>query len=318
MNQVILNRLSSITNEEQAILDGRTSIDRGLYMEDDDNRVNAQKLLAAGKLITLRPHTRFIHFPEHTHDYVEVVYMCSGETTHIVNGNRINLEQGELLLMHQSATHEILEARKDDLAVNFIVLPAFFSNVLAMMDHEETPLRRFLVDCLCGQTNENGFLHFRAAQITAVQNLIENLLLTLLDEFPGKRKKSQMIMALLFMELMCHTDSLSTVDQDQAMIFQVLSYIENHYADGSLTDLAQTLHYDLYSLSREIRRKTGKNYTQLLQEKRMVQAAFLLRNTDRKVDDIGNAVGYENLGYFHRIFKETYGISPRNYRVQIR
>ena len=75
---------------------------------------------------------------------------------------------------------------------------------------------------------------------------------------------------------------------------------------------------DLYWLSREIRRQTGKTYTRLVQEKRLAQATFLLRNTDRNVDDIANAVGYENLGYFHRIFRDSYGCSPREYRMQIR
>lgn len=33
---------------------------------------------------------------------------------------------------------------------------------------------------------------------------------------------------------------------------------------------------------------------------------------------ISRMVGYENIGYFHRIFKETFSISPRNYRLQTR
>ena len=99
MNQEILKHLQGISAEEQAILDGRTTIDRDIYMQGQGNTVNAKKLLAAGKLITIRSHTRFIHFPEHTHDYVEVVYMCSGQTTHIVNGKTILLEQGDLLFL---------------------------------------------------------------------------------------------------------------------------------------------------------------------------------------------------------------------------
>lgn len=318
MNEEILARVQGITAEERAILDGRTTIDRNLYMQGSENTINAKKLLAAGKLITIRPHTRFIHFPAHTHDYVEVVYMCAGQMVHIVNGNRIELHQGELLFMNQSATHEILEAREWDLAVNFIVLPEFFNNVLTFMGEEETPLRRFLVDCLCGQTSGAGFLHFKVADIAPIQNLIENLLFILLQETPNKRKMSQLTMALLFMQLMGHTETLDTPDQEQAAIFKVLSYVESHYANGSLTELAQQLHYDLYTLSREIKRKTGKNYTRLVQEKRLAQAAFLLKNTDRNVDDIAIAVGYENMGYFHRIFRESFGVSPRNYRLQIR
>ena len=95
---------------------------------------------------------------------------------------------------------------------------------------------------------------------------------------------------------------------------KVLSYVESHYADGSLTELAQQLHYDLYTLSREIKRSTGKTYTQLVQEKRLAQAAFLLKNTEKNVSDIAAVVGYENVSFFHRIFLKNYGVSPKQYR----
>ena len=78
MDGELLNCLRIITEEEQAILDGRQSIDRDIYMQGQDNTINSRKLLSLGKLITLRPHTRFIHFPEHSHDYVEVVYLLMG------------------------------------------------------------------------------------------------------------------------------------------------------------------------------------------------------------------------------------------------
>lgn len=318
MDAMLLKKLCQITEEEQAILDGRTTIDRGIYMDGNGNTINAQKLLASGKLITLRPHTRFIHFPKHTHDYVEVVYMCAGETTHIINGNTIRLCSGELLFMNQSATHEILAAGEQDLAVNFIVLPEFFSSVLPLLDADQTPLLQFLVDCLCGQSRGAGFLHFQVSQIVPIQNLLENLLYALLQKTGSKRKVCQTTMALLFLQLMDHTETLNTPDPEQAIILQVLSYIETHYCDGSLTELARLLHYDVYSLSREIKQRTGKTYTQLVQEKRLAQAVFLLKSTDRNVDDIANAVGYENVGYFHRLFDQCYGMSPRHYRMQIR
>lgn len=316
MDIQLLEKLSSIREEEKAILDGRTTIDRDLYMYGQGNTINAQKLLDSGKLITLRSHTRFIRFPEHTHDYVEVVYMCAGETTHIVNGTEICLKQGELLFMNQFATHEVLEAGQNDIAVNFIVLPEFFSTALTFLGEEETPLRRFLIDCLCGQTSGMDFLHFQVSDIITVQNLIENLICILLDDTPNKRMTSQLTMALLFVQLMGHTEALETADKN--IIVRVLSYVESNYACGSLTELSKMLSCDLYNLSREIKKRTGKNYTQLVQERRLAQAAFLLKNTKRTVDEIATAVGYENMGYFHRIFREAFGVSPRGYRLQIR
>lgn len=314
MDQHLLKQLKKITPEEQAILDGRTDIDRDIYMQGRENTVNSRKLLAAGKLITVRPHTRFIHFPEHRHDYVEVVYMCAGSSRHIVNGQSLLLEEGDLLFLGQSATHEICRTEESDVAVNFIVLPDFFSNTLPLIGEEETPLRRFLTDCLCGQNSGPGYLHFAVSQIRPVQNLVENLLYILTQDTPQKRKMSQLTMALLFMQLMGHTENLLTDRQEEALVFQALGYIETHYADGSLAELAELLHYDLSWLSRAIKQNTGKTYTQLVQEKRLAQAAFLLKNTDRNIADISLAVGYENVSYFHRLFAAEYGQSPRQFR----
>lgn len=74
LEENILRELRTITEEERAILEGEAAIDRSLYMQGRLNVVNSQKLLSGGKLITLRPNTRFVHFPEHTHDYVEDHY----------------------------------------------------------------------------------------------------------------------------------------------------------------------------------------------------------------------------------------------------
>ena len=71
LDERILRELRAITEEERAILEGQATIDRSLYMQSRLNVVNSQKLLSGGRLITLRPNTRFVHFPEHTHDYVE-------------------------------------------------------------------------------------------------------------------------------------------------------------------------------------------------------------------------------------------------------
>ena len=314
MQQSILDKLSAVTGEEREILSGGVDIDRSLYMDGSRDVISGEKLLEKGKLLAIRPHTRFVAFPEHTHDYVEMVYMCTGQTRHTVNGTPVLLQRGELLMLGQNARQSIEAAGEGDLAVNFIVRPAFFSGTLPFLGEEETPLRRFLVSCLTGE-NETGYLLFHVADILPIQNLIENLLYTLLEDAPNKRGILQMTMGLLFAQLVNHTQVLQFGTQEQNAVVSVLRYLEEHYRDGSLTDIAGRLHYELPSLSRLIRQKTGRTYTELLQEKRLSQAAWLLRNTDRKVDEIANAVGYENISYFHRLFSARFGLSPRRYRV---
>lgn len=317
MNQEILDRLSIITEEEQEILSGRREIDKARYTEQKDMIIDSHKMLDQGKLIRVRPHTRFVNFPRHRHNYVEVVYMCQGQTTHIIDGTRVVLKTGELLFLNQNAAQEILPAGREDIAVNFIILPEFFDTAFRMISEEENSLRNFMVGCLCNDTQYSSYLHFRVSEILPVQNLVENMVWTLLNNQPNKNNINQLTMGLLFLQLMHHTDKIHSGSDsfEQQLILNVLSYIDENYRDGELTELASMLNYDIYWLSRTIKKLLGRTYKELLQIKRLNQAVFLLTNTKLSVADICGAVGYDNTSYFHRIFKEHYGMSPKEYRL---
>lgn len=314
LNDSVLKLLSPITEEEQRILDGR-DIDRDLYMNQDDI-IRADKMLQAGSLISFRTHCRFAPFPLHRHDYVEMVYMCSGQTTHIINGKRLTLQTGEMLLLAQHTTQEILTASEKDVAVNFIILPAFFEQVLPMMGEKDAPLRRFLMDCLSGEQSDIPYLHFKVSDVLPVQNLMENLLLSFLTPTPSSRQIRQNTMGLLFLHLLGQTEHLTPPDGQQARMLEVYRYVEQHYKDGSLEELAEQLHFAPAFLSRRIKALSGHTYTELTQEKRLSRAAFLLRNTTRNIDDVARSVGYDNISYFHRLFQKSFGCSPRKYRLK--
>jgi len=309
MDARILQKLSAITREEKALLAGETAIDRSLYMDGSRDMITGKKLLEPGQLMTLRPHTRFVDFPEHTHDYVEMVYMCQGQTTHVINGQELLLREGELLMLGPNATQAIRPAGETDIGINLIIRPEFFSGTLDFLGSEETPLRDFILRCLCGE-GPSGYLHFQVAEVKPVQNLMENLLFTLVEEAPNRRSLHRLTMGLLFVQLLNHTDKLTIGSKEQQLIVQVLSYIEEHYAAGSLGELAQHLHYNEAWLSRQIKRRTGKTYTDWVQEKRLAQAGWLLKHTAKRVEDVARAVGYENVSYFHRLFQKRYGVSP--------
>jgi len=317
MNAKLLEELKKITPEEQRIISGAGEIEKNIYMSAGADMVEAGKLLEAGKMIQVRPHTRFVYFPRHTHNYIEVIYMCSGSTHHVINGEDVILEQGELLFLSRKAVQEIYPAGENDIAVNFIVLPEFFEYGLNMMEPEENLLRSFVIDCLRGENEAAGYLHFKVADVLPVQNLVENLIWTVWNRQPNRRRTNQATMGLLFLQLMNCMDKLETDENagQQKLMISVLSYIENNYKDGELTSLAESLHYDVYWLSREIKRRTGKTYTELVQAKRLSQAAFLLASTGMSVADVAASVGYDNISYFHRIFQRKFGVTPRTYRV---
>ena len=65
MQQALLDHLRIITEEEQQILDGVAKVDKDLYTSGKDFIVDSAKMLNEGKLIAVRTHTRFVHFPAH-------------------------------------------------------------------------------------------------------------------------------------------------------------------------------------------------------------------------------------------------------------
>ena len=246
-------------------------------------------------------------------EYPELMYLCRGCAHHRIGGTDVTVREGELLLLGQNTPLELPAPEEDALAVSFLIKPEFFGDILAFLGSENSPLREFVLRCL-GQETPYGYLHFHVAGIKPIQNLMENLLLHLLESPDSRRAIPVYTVGLLFALLLEESDRLTMGIREQQAVLGVLKYLEHHYCSGSLTEAARMLHCDVAWLSREVKRRTGRTYTELLQERRLQQAAWLLEHTHQRVSDIALSVGYENVSYFHRIFQKRFGQSPKKYR----
>ena len=318
MRRELLDMLKRITPEEQELLDGSREIRKERYTNRRDFVVDSRLLLEKGRLIEIRPPTRFAYFPKHRHNYVEMVYMCAGTTTHIINGsNELVLKEGDLLCLNQNVYHEILPAGEDDLAVNFIILPEFFDRPISMVERENI-LRDFLISTLAGDTAMNDYLYIQTKGIVPVENLLENMIWTILGRHPMMDTINQTSMGLLLMNVSRFADQIGRGDpqhEEQNLMFSVLDYIEHHYQNGTLAEISELSHLPTYQVSRILKKRTGKNFKELLQLRRLQQAAYLLQNTTLSIDKIIVHIGYENSSYFYRVFREKYGCSPSEYRL---
>ncbi len=319
MDTSLYEYFSRVSEEEQAILNGDPNIQRQLYTDAKDFVVDSSKLLRRGKLISARHHTRFVHFPMHRHNYVEIIYMFHGSTTHILkNGEHVVLEQGDLLFLNQNVEHEILPAGKEDIAVNFIVLPEFFDTAFRMLE-DENLLRDFLVDILTSSSDRAFYLYVQARDELPVQNLLENMLWAMARERENRRNIDQTTMGLLFLHLVNMNERIrygSSNPYEQTCMARILSYIESSYRTASLEELCAELNQKPPALSKFIRKHTGSTFKELLLIKRMNQAAYLLCTTRLSVADIIAAVGYSNTSYFYRVFQERFQMTPNEYREQ--
>ncbi len=95
----------------------------------------------------------------------------------------------------------------------------------------------------------------------------------------------------------------------------MLQYIEAHYRDGTLADAAALVHRPAYAVSRLLTRHTGQNFRQLLQQRQLQQAAYLLVHNPLPVESIRENIRNENSRNFHRRFRARYGCSPAEYRA---
>ena len=321
MKQELLDRLRAITPEERDILDGQGGIQQNIYTSRAEFIVDSEKLLSRGKVIEIRPHTRFAHFPRHRHNYVEMVYMCAGNTTHIINDTtEIRLGEGDLLFLNQHVYHEILPAGMEDLAVNFILLPEFFDRPVSMIERENV-LRDFFIAALSGTNDAFGYLHIRAHGIVPVENLLESMIWTLLEYPHGMNSINQTSMGLLLMYLSLFADSITRGTEggnDQNLVFTILNYIDTHYKNGTLAEAAELTALPAYTVSRLLKRYTGSNFKELLQKRKLEQAAYLLANSTAPIEAVMESIGYENSSYFYRRFRQKYGCSPNVYRTQTR
>lgn len=320
MQEKLLNHLKTVTEEERRILNGDKEVNKDLYTSGKDFTVDSKKMLEEGKLIAVRTHTRFTRFPAHRHNYIEVLYVCEGVLVNIIDGKRVEINKGELLFLNQYTRHEILPAGENDIAINFMILPEFFDTAYAMAGSNNV-LADFLVNMLRKDEERGEYLHFKVSEVLQIQNLLENMIYSLVTGKGDQNRINQTTMGLIFLYLL---DSVQYVEmrvpnQYENMIsMTTLDYIEQQYRTATLTELCDRLHLPMHVLSKMIKKSTGFNFKELLQRKRLNKAVELMCETDLPVSDIIAAVGYENNSYFHRVFKERYHMTPREFRIKNR
>lgn len=99
------------------------------------------------------------------------------------------------------------------------------------------------------------------------------------------------------------------------VIHLVQKYITEHYGeDLSLNLLAEKVYLSPSYLSEIFIKETGCGINKYIKSLRMENAQDLLNNTNMKITDICKMVGYHNLSYFVRSFREHFGSSPEKYR----
>lgn len=168
-----------------------------------------------------------------------------------------------------------------------------------------------------------------------VKFIFSNLLTTLypfLNEMDGEKKTLDAMISDLYLqpdisEIVRMVQELasriiggfSSGPSIRREILEVTEYIGANYGkELSVERLASIVFLTPDYLSRLFKKSMGKSISQYIRQFRMEKARELLTGTNRKVIDIGEAVGYPNYSYFCQSFREYFGTSPERYRQERR
>lgn len=109
-------------------------------------------------------------------------------------------------------------------------------------------------------------------------------------------------------------EALPDVSQSVSEIKKV---VKNEYMnDIGLEEIAQKVCLTPAYVSFIFKKETGSNLIKYLTDYRMQKAKELLENSNKKIVDISRMCGYQNQSYFNKLFKNYYGITPKQYREQ--
>lgn len=317
MNPDLIEELKKITSREESDIQKASRALEYYTIEEREDIVDYRKMTDENGLIGLYKRTRFVDYPAHAHNYLEVIYICSGSLKQIIdNETELVMEKDDLLFLRQGVKHKSSIPTYDDVAIHFMILPEFLRYPLGMLN-EDTILRRFIEGVIREEQNSEKYLHFHLQEMREAQNLLENMITSLIYHRRNEQRILQATMGMLFLELTNRTYKITIgapSEYERNLVLKALQYVEEQYRTASLDEFAKSVNQPSYYISRLVKKYGPYTFTKYLQRRRLIQAGHLLESTSYSIEEIMEAVGYENSSHFHRLFREEYHMTPKEYR----
>ena len=318
MRENILSTLKNVNEEEQFILIENAPDPKEIYSRSgrfiiERRRISSLSLGESTAAICIRKHPRFCDFPLHSHDYVEMMYVCEGSITHKIGGETVTLHSDDLLILGKDAKHSISSASENDIGINLIISTELFEDAYNKMRKNSQLSNGKIEDLLRGE--DVSYCVFCAADCLPVQNIMESMISSVICEGNAAGYVLRQSVNLLI----CYLSSLfpdapADTSRKEKMKKRILGYIESSYRTATLTEAADMLGLSPSYLSRITCEYFGVSFKKLLTSIRFETACSLLSETELSIGDIIDRVGYENSSYFHKEFKKRFGTTPNNFR----
>lgn len=251
----------------------------------------------------------------HVHPEIELVYVHKGQgKVHI--GNHLSyFNNSKLLLIGSNLPHygfadrltvegseTIIQFKPDFLGNSFLNLPEM-KNIVSLFDLAKKGVQ------FNSETKRNvGLKIQKMMQVVGMERIL-NLLEILHD------------LSLSNEYTLLNVDGFSfeTSIQDSTKIDTVFKLIKNNFERPiPLEEVASEANMTVPAFCRYFKKSTGKTFTKMVNEVRIVHATKLLAESTMGITDICFECGFNNFSHFNKLFKEFTGKSATKYRSEMR
>lgn len=320
MNEIIHDYLYHINSIEAKQLESNQfyfDFPKSSVRYTNDRMVLLDTYFLNNRDIFINKHNRFAEYPEHKHEFLEINYMFDGQCTQVINGKEVLLKKGNLLFLDQGSSHSIKEMGKNDILINIVFRNKRMNlEWLTNLNQENSLVFDFLTQNIKNNTKQS-YLLFNSFDNDHVQEIVKRILTIYFLEKKAVDSMISLYIPILITELITNVTYVTGKESGfntDSLIVDLLDVIEKNHSTISLDSISRKLGYNKNYLSNRIKELTNQTFTELLNGEKIKHAAFFLKNTTLNIEDIMLEVGYQNKTYFYKLFKETYGCTPMQYR----
>jgi AraC-like DNA-binding protein len=262
-------------------------------------------------------HSRYSYIPFHSNEFVSVNFVYSGHLIIDFPDRRIILQKGQIIFMNNDIVHSLTFNGTDDIIMGFQIEKAFLNENLLYGLRGSGPVADFLIASMTGYSNEFSYLISGFENDDKMTNLFEDIFCEYLDPGIASDLLVENYVRIFFSYLIRSSSNIIKTNT-KANLIDILSHIDEHYADCSLQQLSQIFHFSSKYLGNLIKKKTGYTFQQLLENARMNKICYYPEHSELPVREIAQNCGYSNLTFFFRRFDERYHLTPAMYRRKIK
>ncbi|GMA61205.1 AraC family transcriptional regulator [Alicyclobacillus fastidiosus] len=267
------------------------------------------------------------HIPGvHGHDFIELVYVVSGQARHMFQHESYQLSAGDVFIINPGEVHNYSVDPGHELEIiNCLFLPHLIKDSLLSELEISHSMDYFYVHPFL---NTNDRFHHRlnlaGDEAVRVLSILQNMMYEMDAKQTGYPTliRMQMVELLVILsryyQLSREQKTLCHARENALIAARICGYLERHYDQKiTLNQLSDLFHISTRQLNRVFKQETGMSVIEKVHQIRLTRAKALLSETTEKVISIAALVGYEDPAFFSRLFSRHIGCSPSHYRSRI-